>query len=77
MRERLNHDPDLCRMLIPDWSLGCRRITPGEGYLESFSLPNCTLTQSPILRISENAIHTADGQIHEIDVCEYVPRLKS
>jgi hypothetical protein len=55
-------------MLIPDWSLGCRRITPGEGYLESFSLPNCSLTQSSIEHISENAIHTADGKIHEVDV---------
>jgi cation diffusion facilitator CzcD-associated flavoprotein CzcO len=72
MRERLNHDPELCRMLIPDWALGCRRITPGDGYLEAFSLPNCNLTQSPILRISENAIHTADGKTHDIDVCKFV-----
>ena len=68
MRERLKHDPRLCDMLIPKWSLGCRRITPGEGYLESFSLPNCDLTQSPIVRISENAVHTEDGKAHEIDV---------
>ena len=71
MRERLNHDPDLCSMLIPDWSLGCRRITPGEGYLESFNLPNCTLTQSPISHISKNAIHTADGKAHEVDVRKF------
>lgn len=68
MRERLQHDPRLCNMLIPKWELGCRRITPGEGYLESFLLPNCDLTQSPITRISENAVHTTDGQIHKIDV---------
>lgn len=70
MRERLGHDERLCNMLIPKWSLGCRRITPGEGYLESFLKPNCDLTMSPIVRISENAIHTADGKRHEIDVCK-------
>lgn len=69
MRERLGHDPRFCEMLIPKWSLGCRRITPGEGYLEAFGLPNCELTQSAITHISENAIHTADGKAHEIDVC--------
>ncbi|KAK5064630.1 hypothetical protein LTR84_000464 [Exophiala bonariae] len=68
MAERLGHDAQLCKMLIPDWSLGCRRITPGEGYLESFLLPNCDITQSPITHISENAVHTADGMVHEVDV---------
>ena len=71
MAERLGHDPRLCEMLIPKWSLGCRRITPGEGYLESFLLPNCDITQSPIQRISEHAIHTADGKVHEVDVCKF------
>ncbi|OQV00216.1 hypothetical protein CLAIMM_05744 [Cladophialophora immunda] len=68
MRERLNHDPRLCDILIPKWSLGCRRITPGEGYLEAFLLPNCHITNSSITHVGENTIHTADGQAHEIDV---------
>ena len=68
MAEKLNQDPHLCEKLIPKWGLGCRRITPGEGYLESFLLPNVHLTLSPILRISENAVHTADGMTHEVDV---------
>jgi hypothetical protein len=58
-------------MLIPKWPLGCRRITPGEGYLESFLLPNCHLTNSSIEMISENAVHTTDGKVHEVDVGEY------
>ena len=70
MAEKLNHDPDLCAKLIPQWGLGCRRITPGEGYLESFLLPNVHLTLSPITKISENAVHTSDGKIHEVDVGE-------
>jgi cation diffusion facilitator CzcD-associated flavoprotein CzcO len=68
MAERLNHNPELCAKLIPKWALGCRRITPGEGYLESFLRPNVSLTMSPITKFSENAVHTADGKRHEVDV---------
>ncbi|KAG8631779.1 hypothetical protein KVT40_000919 [Elsinoe batatas] len=68
MAEKLNHDPELCRKLIPKWELGCRRITPGPGYLESFLRPNCDLTDSPITSISETGVHTADGKFYECDV---------
>ncbi|KAH8169099.1 flavin-binding monooxygenase-like domain-containing protein [Sarocladium implicatum] len=68
MAEKLGHDPQLCEMLIPKWELGCRRITPGPGYLESFLKPNCHLTNSGIVKVSDNAIHTADGKVHEVDV---------
>ncbi|KAK5948842.1 hypothetical protein OHC33_010093 [Knufia fluminis] len=68
MAEKLNHDPRLCKMLIPEWSLGCRRITPGEGYLESFLRENVHLTQSPIKQVTSNSIMTEDGTEHDVDV---------
>lgn len=68
MAEKLNHDKRLCDMLIPKWELGCRRVTPGPGYLESFLRPNCHLTNSPITKVSETGIHTADGEFFECDV---------
>ncbi|KAL4804106.1 hypothetical protein BDV18DRAFT_153494 [Aspergillus unguis] len=68
MAQKLNYDPELCRKLIPSWEVGCRRVTPGPGYLESFSKPNCNLSDSPITHISSNAVHTADGQAFECDV---------
>ncbi|OBT87269.1 hypothetical protein VE02_02964 [Pseudogymnoascus sp. 03VT05] len=68
MSEKLKHDPRLCEILIPKWELGCRRITPGPGYLESFTKPNCDITNSPITSISEKAVHTADGKTYECDV---------
>lgn len=71
MAEKLNHDPRLCDMLIPKWELGCRRITPGPGYLESFLRPNCDLTNSAITNVSETGVHTADGQFFECDVSKY------
>lgn len=68
MGEKLNHDPELCEKLIPKWEIGCRRITPGEGYLESFLLPNVHLVQTPISRITKNGLETSDGKFHEVDV---------
>ncbi|KAI9372345.1 hypothetical protein BJX61DRAFT_552971 [Aspergillus egyptiacus] len=68
MAAKLNYDPELCRKLIPKWEVGCRRVTPGPGYLESFSKPNCTLSDSPITHISETAVHTADGKVFDCDV---------
>ncbi|KAL4821215.1 hypothetical protein BDW67DRAFT_172075 [Aspergillus spinulosporus] len=68
MASKLNYDPELCRKLIPKWEVGCRRVTPGPGYLESFSRPNCNLSDSPITKITSNAVHTADGKVFECDV---------
>lgn len=68
MRAALNNNPSLCDELIPDYTLGCRRLTPGEGYLESFLLDTVTLEKSPIARITETGITTASGMHHELDV---------
>lgn len=68
MAEKLNHDPELCAKLIPNYELGCRRITPGTGYLEAFIQPNVHLTNSPITRITSDGIYTADGKHHVFDV---------
>lgn len=77
MAERLQHNPTLCEKLIPKWELGCRRITPGDGYLETFLLPNVELTQSPITTITEKGIQTADGEFHEVDISKYQSLLTS
>jgi cation diffusion facilitator CzcD-associated flavoprotein CzcO len=74
MSEKLGHDKRLCDMLIPKWELGCRRITPGPGYLESFLRDNCDCTNSPIVGITENGVRTGDGKTFECDVRKYIPR---
>ena len=35
MADKLPGRPDLAEMLIPDFSVGCRRLTPGGGFLEA------------------------------------------
>lgn len=54
--------------IIPDFSVGCRRITPGVGYLECFSQPNVrVITQAKIDHVEERGIVMADGELLEID----------
>lgn len=61
MQRRLNYDEKLMEHLIPEWKVGCRRITPGEGYLEALQAENVTPNFSPIERITESGIKTKDG----------------
>jgi cation diffusion facilitator CzcD-associated flavoprotein CzcO len=67
MKERLKSKPEIFEALLPSFSPGCRRLTPGPGYLEALTQPNVSFITSPITKISESAIHTSDGKTHEID----------
>jgi cation diffusion facilitator CzcD-associated flavoprotein CzcO len=71
MEERLNHDPELCAKLIPTFEFGCRRISPGEGYLEALQESNVSCCFDPIERVTENGIQTVGGQFveHDIIIC--------
>ncbi len=70
MRERLQNDAELCEKLIPTWDLGCRRLTPGDGYLEALRAPNSRTTFNPIVRITSTGIETThDHTEFDIIVC--------
>jgi cation diffusion facilitator CzcD-associated flavoprotein CzcO len=77
MKKRLKAKPEIFEALIPSFSPGCRRLTPGPGYLESLTEPNVSFITSPITRISASAIHTSDGNTHEIDALVCATGFKS
>ncbi|KAA8618965.1 flavin-binding monooxygenase protein [Pyrenophora tritici-repentis] len=77
MKERLKSKPEIFEALLPSFSPGCRRLTPGPGYLEALTQPNVAFVTSPITHISESAIHTADGKAHEIDALVCATGFKS
>jgi hypothetical protein len=77
MKKRLESKPEIFEALLPSFSPGCRRLTPGPGYLESLTQPNVSFITSPITRISASAIHTADNQTHEIDALVCATGFKS
>lgn len=58
---------ELKSRIIPKWSPGCRRISPGDGYLEALVQPNVVPVYSGITRVTANGIVTDDGVEHKMD----------
>jgi cation diffusion facilitator CzcD-associated flavoprotein CzcO len=58
----------LKNFIIPKWSPGCRRISPGDGYLEALVQDNVEPVFSGITKVTPKGIVTEDGVEHEIDI---------
>ncbi|KAF4553101.1 Flavin-binding monooxygenase-like protein 9 [Elsinoe fawcettii] len=68
MKERLGGDEELAGKLTPKWEVGCRRATPGPGYLEAFTREDVRLVTQGIERVEEGVVVTVDGEKHDFDV---------
>ena len=68
MAKKLGNRDDLKQRFIPKWSPGCRRLTPGEGYLETLIRPNVTCVFDDIVKVTPNGIVTRDGSEHCVDI---------
>lgn len=66
MRSKLQN-ADLEEKLIPKWSVGCRRITPGRDYLESLSDPKVDVVFGEIDSITEKGC-VVEGKEYPVDV---------
>jgi cation diffusion facilitator CzcD-associated flavoprotein CzcO len=67
MRARLSKDPELADKLIPKYEIGCRRLSPGDGYLEALQADNAEICFDSIQRITETGIQTDKG-VEEFDL---------
>ena len=67
MKQKLS-DKFLEEKLIPDWSLGCRRLTPGVGYLESLTKENVSVVYGEIKEVTEKGCVCDDGNEYPVDV---------
>ncbi|KIW69502.1 hypothetical protein PV04_05375 [Phialophora macrospora] len=67
MLARLGHEYLSADKLIPDFEVGCRRPTPGSGYLEALAQPNTRLVSTPIDSIVENGIRLKTGETIALD----------
>ncbi|KAJ5734903.1 uncharacterized protein N7483_000028 [Penicillium malachiteum] len=56
------------KLLLHDFPVGCRRLTPGPGFLESITQENVELRWDDIEKITEKGIQTRSGQEIEYDV---------
>ncbi|RDW77743.1 hypothetical protein BP6252_05796 [Coleophoma cylindrospora] len=69
MNRRLGEgNEELKKFIIPTWSPGCRRISPGDGYLEALVKPNVKPVFSNIVKCVPEGIVTEDGVTHPMDV---------
>lgn len=69
MRRKLAKKPEIGDHIIPkDFAVGCRRPTPGNGYLEALCEGNVSVVRESITAITPRGIRTADGVEHEFDV---------
>jgi hypothetical protein len=69
MRARIGsgHE-ELASKLIPVWPPGCRRLTPGDGYLEALIQDNVTPVFGSIKELKETSVVMEDGTEHDIDI---------
>ncbi|KAI5783409.1 hypothetical protein FPQ18DRAFT_282754 [Pyronema domesticum] len=67
MKQRLNGDVDLINKLVPTWEFACRRITPGDGYLESLQMSNVTPLFGSIDHMTGTGL-VINGRHIEVDV---------
>ena len=61
-------DPATRAALTPDYRIGCKRILLSNDYWPTFARPDVSLVTSPIARVEPDAVVTADGARHEVDV---------
>lgn len=68
MRRRIGPEQEkLLEFIVPKWSVGCRRVSPADGYLEALVADNVEPVYGEIDRISEKGVLVA-GHDHEVDI---------
>ncbi|KAK9462383.1 uncharacterized protein V1516DRAFT_670121 [Lipomyces oligophaga] len=67
MKQRLGYDESLIAKLIPNYHVGCRKATPGMGYLECFASGRADVVIGRIARFTETGIVLEDGQELDFD----------
>jgi hypothetical protein len=68
MSSRLSSKPEIIASIIPTFSPGCRRLTPGPGYLEALIAPNVDFVSTGIDCVTGSGVESADGRVIELDV---------
>jgi cation diffusion facilitator CzcD-associated flavoprotein CzcO len=59
--------PDLKAKLTPDFTIGCKRILLSNDYYPALKQPDVEVVTEKIVRVTPNAVVTADGEEHEVD----------
>lgn len=68
MLDRLHGDKAWLERLTPDYSPGCKRLTPAPGYLEGITGPKVDFVDAAIVRATDNGLVTEDGNTRNVDI---------
>jgi cation diffusion facilitator CzcD-associated flavoprotein CzcO len=66
MRSQIS-DPGLLEKVTPDYTIGCKRILPSNGWYRALGKPNVELVTSGVREVRERSIVDADGVEREVD----------
>ncbi|MGH9273307.1 MAG: flavin-containing monooxygenase, partial [Acidimicrobiales bacterium] len=61
-------DPVKRALLTPDYQPGCKRLLPSKDFLAAVDQPNVTLIPEGLTTVEPDAVVTADGTRHEVDI---------
>lgn len=67
-REKLASKPEIQEFFVPGFAVGCRRLTPGPGYLEAVVQDNVDFITTGIKAAYENGLELVDGAKVDLDV---------
>lgn len=68
MKARLVKKPEYYDWLKPSFAPGCRRLTPGPGFLEALVEDNVSFIRDNITHMTADSIVTGHGTTHPVDV---------
>jgi cation diffusion facilitator CzcD-associated flavoprotein CzcO len=68
MKNKLKRNEWLQEKLIPQWGVGCRRLTPGIGYLETLAKPSVKVVFGEIESMTEMGCKCNDGKEYPVDI---------
>jgi cation diffusion facilitator CzcD-associated flavoprotein CzcO len=67
MKKRLAKKPEIVDALTPSFAVGCRRLTPGPGYLEALVEDNIDFISDKIDSVTAKNVVLATGREVELD----------
>lgn len=68
MTRKLGKDSPLLKSMLPTFAVGCRRPTPGNGYLEALSKDNVRVITDTISEVVPEGIKLATGEVVKVDM---------
>ena len=68
MALKLKNNKELLEKMIPDFAVGCRRPTPGNGYLEALTSANVRVVTDEIQNIVPEGIMLKTGELLKVDI---------